>query len=286
MNLSYTALRNWACRRKYYYANIKRLEALEVPAPMVYGRMMHKLLELGILREDSAHNRPELAEILQRFSGMESTKLKDCRNKDELITVATFLGYIKSVDKLKHQISGEPEYRWQTTIPNATLVGVADLINHKESYFVEYKYTAAPHVYDFFTLNPQIPLYFYGTGMKRGLVRLIRKPLNKGTQGMLVGEFMDTIIDGIVKRPGYYIQDIMFHSSEFDMLIEKSMIPYIGRVVSEIMECTDANDINAFYQTTDRMMCPNCMYLPICKTNGIPEGMYKTREERPDVNRS
>lgn len=283
IRLSYSSLQAYMkCKRAYYWTYIKGLELKEKAVPLVSGNLLHGSLQ--VLNE-SVYDEITTYDKLRELGIVETRRAADVKGSSDYLALHGLLSaYGEIVSKkaykgIDYRVSGQAEtpWEWQDEDRLISLYGYIDLLNTKDDYFVEYKYTARPETYTFFKMENQLSLYFLGTGVSKAIVRCFRKPYGTASKTMLCGELVEKVRKDVLHRPKYYIKDTVYYRAEYEGRIRDEIIPRIKIITREIRDKLDSDNLLAEFYQEQTELCTNCDCLPICETGGVPENMYERK---------
>jgi hypothetical protein len=251
------------------------LEVKEQPEVMRLGSTFHYYME-------RYYNGLDFSDIFEWASKNDSVKIKDSElSQHELLMYGLLLAYQEichhqEYKGIEYQVNGTPEVYWEYPDSDrlVTFCGTVDLLNKNQNYFVEFKYTASPEGYNFFTMRNQLSQYFLGTGVDKAIVRCIRRPSGTRNKDMLCGELIEKVRLDVLRKPKHYIHDTVYFHEEFKHIIKNEVMPRTMIIAEEIRQRLNSkNPLEQFFQEiTSR--CNDCQYKPICVTNGVPENLY------------
>lgn len=262
--LSYSSTKNYLrCKRKFYWANIRKLEPVELPQKVELGKQASvALLHLyrGILQLDP---------IIDSFGSKTIDELQ--LSKDYL----SLIGFMKAF-KEYNATAGEPEVEWFIDLnENTKIHGFIDLVTPEHN-LVEFKLTSSPDYYNSFTLRDQVGLYSF-TG-KYGSINivLLQLPKIRASNTMYAKLYVDRIYGLTKNNPEKYITVKTYYPFEF-LPFKQEILDKFSKISEEI--ATLGNDITNYYQNI-MPDCMDCSYYPICMSGGIPVNLYTRRENQ------
>lgn len=259
--LSTSYIQGYTRCRKYWYQNfILGLEPLGKSLPMLYGQLFHAHLAFHQSKNQYFVN--EIVRIQNKIfhEGDEDYP-------QDLKTLAGFLNAYKQLPISAMHADSEVEKEIYQEYPDFILKGTIDLYEPMQKIIYDWKWTANPDNYGFFTTKLQAGLYLMAQPEAKAITyRLFRKPALKQTKKENDSEFIARIEKSVLNSPKHYIVDKTFWRSEYDFHDIKANL----YAIAEEIKTNLLKGENFFYENYSGCFTPfQCSYLKQCEAGII-----------------
>jgi len=274
IRLSYSSCRDFTtCKRKFWWSYIAGIEPIDLPLPMMLGRILSDHLDL-------IHNKYPSTDF-PVYDWSQHKKDDDGNMWPQFHALRGLIkGYIEKYGEMK----GDTQFHFDWVEDGyPRLHGFIDL-KYLKTMDYEFKYTSRQEAYTKFAVQDQLGTYFLGDKeAERITVRAILMPQLRQGKNESPLEYEERVYQDFLARPKFYVKDMNYWREEFNYFELKTKVQMIA---NDIIRYLELGGIEAFYQSNGPSTCygdttgkatSNCAYLDICVNGVVSEQIYRKR---------
>jgi hypothetical protein len=278
--LSYSAVDAYAaCHRRFYWAYVVGIEAIEKSWPLILGSHAAKIL--GWLHDKRIPSerailsyQAYIKEIIRESMAPEDEET-EWGNSDLWKMKAIFDTYI---EKEYHLLKGIPEVRFQWNFPDLPRVkGFIDLCEDPDLGGVinawEFKYTGNPDNFAKFPIGDQLTTYFLAEPKIQKMTNrclcipgMWKKKETKKQKSETMLDFFERCKKEVSRNPKESFLDRTYYRNEFDLEGYKEKIKRVSMEIINYIK--EGKGMEPFYQNKRACLHPfRCDFLRVCENN-------------------